>query len=453
MNISQRIENLPVKKFHYILLFSAGLGWMFDSMDTGIISFVLPVLMNTWGLTPEQVGNIGSVGLLGMAIGAILAGSVADSIGRKKVFAFTLVLYSLATGLCGIAWSYSSLLFFRFLVGFGLGGQLPVAVTLVSEFTPAKHRGKFLVLLESFWAIGWLLAAIIAYLIIPKYGWHIAFFIGAIPALYVFYLWKYIPESPRFLEENGRIQEAEAVYSLVAGEEVGDEYKVVPREQVKSNPNNGGQAPRTKLVSRVTVAELFSKKFLRRTVFLWLLWFGIVYSYYGIFTWLPSILAMKGFSLTKSFSYVIVMTLAQIPGYFSAAFLVDRIGRKPTLTAFVLGTAISAYLFGQGNSAAMILLFGSFMSFFNLGAWGILYTYTPELYPTRARGTGAGWAAGFGRIGGILAPMVVGRMLGAHMATETVFLMFTGVLILVVFNVLILGVETKGRPMDEVEAA
>lgn len=460
MSISQRIENLPVKRFHYILLLSAGLGWMFDSMDTGIISFVLPVLMKTWGLTPEQVGNIGSIGLVGMALGAIIGGSIADRVGRKKVFAFTLVMYSIATGLCGLAWSYESLLVFRFLVGFGLGGQLPVAVTLVSEFTPAKHRGKFLVLLESFWAIGWLLAAVISYLIIPAFGWHVAFFIGAIPALYVFYLWKYIPESPRFLEENGRLEEAEAVYRMVAGEDsgsnkanlgVGTGAGVGTQEMGrKVTVDKPSKSRNNTKVNRVTLGELFSKKFLRRTVFLWLLWFGIVYSYYGIFTWLPSILAIKGFSLTKSFSYVIVMTLAQIPGYFTAAFFVDRIGRKPTLATFVLGTATSAFFFGQADSVTMILVFGSLMSFFNLGAWGILYTYTPELYPTRARGTGAGWAAGFGRIGGILAPAVVGRMLGASISTETVFLMFTGVLILVVINVLVLGEETKGRPMDEV---
>ncbi|NMA68992.1 MAG: MFS transporter [Desulfitobacterium sp.] len=442
MKISQRIENLPVKRFHYILLFAAGLGWMFDSMDTGIISFVMPALMDTWGLTTEQMGNIGSVGLLGMAIGAVLSGSVADRIGRKKVFALTLLMYSVATGLCGVAWSYNSLLFFRFIVGFGLGGQLPVAVTLVSEFTPAKHRGKFLVLLESFWAMGWLLAAVISYLVIPKFGWNIAFFIGALPALYIFYLWKFIPESPRFLEEQGRIEEAVAVYHRIVGEDgKEDELNIDLLDGIKNEP---------KKIKNATVAELFSKKFLRRTVFLWLLWFGIVFSYYGIFTWLPSILAIQGFSLTKSFSYVIVMTVAQIPGYFTAALLVDRIGRKPTLAIFVLGTALSAYFFGQGGSVAMILAFGSLMSFFNLGAWGILYTYTPELYPTRARGTGAGWAAGFGRIGGILAPAVVGRMLSAGYSTETVFLLFTGVLFLVVLNVLILGEETKGRPMDEI---
>lgn len=450
MSVSKRIENLPVSRFHYVLLFTAGLGWMFDSMDTGIISFVLPVLMKTWGLTPEQVGYIGSIGLVGMALGAILSGTVADIIGRKKVFAATLVMYSLATGLCGISWNYTSLLFFRFLVGFGLGGQLPVAVTLVSEFTPAKHRGKFLVLLESFWALGWLLAAVISYLIIPRFGWNVAFFIGALPALYVFYLWKNIPESPRYLEERGRIHEAEAIYQKVAGESdlgsfsantAGGEKELAEKEHTQES----------KFVKRVSVGELFSRPFLRRTVFLWLLWFGIVYSYYGIFTWLPSILALKGFSLTKSFSYVIIMTLAQIPGYFTAAYFVDRVGRKKTLAIYVLGTAVSAYFFGQGSSAAMILTVGSLMSFFNLGAWGILYTYTPELYPTRARATGAGWAAGFGRIGGILAPIVVGKMIGANMPTQSVFLMFAGVLILVAVNVLVLGEETKGRPLDELD--
>jgi putative MFS transporter len=456
MKIAQRIENLQVNRFHYLLLFSAGLGWMFDSMDTGIISFVLPVLMAKWGLTPEQVGSIGSIGLLGMAIGAILSGTVADLIGRKKVFASTLVIYSIATGLCGLAWGYHSLLFFRFLVGFGLGGQLPVAVTLVSEFTPAKHRGKFLVLLESFWALGWLLAAVISYLIIPHYGWQLAFFIGALPALYVFYLWRQIPESPRYLEERGRAVEAEAVYQriLAAGGGIGDRVQdaAMPPNPEISDVGAAAEDKRVglteKTAGRVTIAELFSRQFLRKTVFLWLLWFGIVYSYYGIFTWLPSLLALKGFSLTKSFSYVIIMTLAQIPGYFSAAYFVDRIGRKPTLAVYLLGTALSAYFFGQSSSVATILIMGSLMSFFNLGAWGILYTYTPELYPTRTRATGAGWAAGFGRIGGILAPIVVGRMLGSQLTTQTVFLMFAGVLLLVVLNVLVLGEETKGRPLN-----
>lgn len=437
MTLTERLETLPVSKFHYLLLISAGLGWMFDSMDTGIISFVLPVLMKAWSLSPEQVGTIGSIGLVGMAIGAILSGTIADIIGRKKVFASTLIIYSLATGLCGLSWNYESLLFFRFLVGFGLGGQLPVAVTLVSEFSPAKHRGKFLVLLESFWAIGWLLAALVSYVIIPWLGWQSAFYIGALPALYVFYLWKSIPESPRYLASKGRFSEAEEIVKDI-------------ETQAGVQRSNTKQHSQQKTPPRMAVTELFSAKFLKRTVFLWLLWFGIVFAYYGIFTWLPSILALKGFALTKSFQYVMTMTLAQIPGYFSAAYLVDKIGRKPTLAIYLIGTAISAYFFGLSTDVQTILIMGSLMSFFNLGAWGIVYTYTPELYPTHARATGSGWAAGFGRIGGILAPIVVGLMIGTYkLPSESVFLMFATVLILTALNVIILGEETKGKPMDE----
>ncbi|SDG28796.1 MFS transporter [Desulfosporosinus hippei] len=437
MTLTERLETLPVSKFHYLLLISAGLGWMFDSMDTGIISFVLPVLMKAWSLSPEQVGTIGSIGLVGMAIGAILSGTIADLIGRKKVFASTLIIYSLATGLCGLSWNYESLLLFRFLVGFGLGGQLPVAVTLVSEFSPAKHRGKFLVLLESFWAIGWLLAALVSYLIIPWLGWQSAFYIGALPALYVFYLWKSIPESPRYLASKGRFSEAEEIVKDI-------------ETQAGVQRSNTKQHLQQKTLPRMAVTELFSAKFLKRTVFLWLLWFGIVFAYYGIFTWLPSLLALKGFALTKSFQYVMTMTLAQIPGYFSAAYLVDKIGRKPTLAIYLIGTAISAYFFGLSTDVQTILIMGSLMSFFNLGAWGIVYTYTPELYPTHARATGSGWAAGFGRIGGILAPIVVGLMIGTYkLPSESVFLMFATVLILTALNVIILGEETKGKPMDE----
>ncbi|WP_088188178.1 MFS transporter [Desulfosporosinus sp. FKA] len=445
MKISERLEQLPISRFHYVLLITAGLGWMFDSMDTGIVSFILPVLMKEWHLSPEQIGNIGSIGLLGMALGAVISGTIADRIGRKKVFAFTLVAYSIATGLCGLSWNLTSLLVFRFIVGFGLGGQLPVAVTLVSEFSPVKHRGKFLVLLESFWAFGWLLASIISYLIIPKFGWPIAFFIGFLPALYVLFLWRSIPESPRYLLSKGRMQEAEAIVVKIEEEcNVSSSKKRLSETETKELAESVTQSNQAKF------KELFSPAFLRRTIFLWLLWFGIVFSYYGIFTWLPSLLALKGFSLTKSFSYVMIMTLAQIPGYFSAAYFVDKIGRKTTLALYVAGTAITAYFFGQGVTAAAILISGSLMSFFNLGAWGIIYTYTPELYPTHARATGSGWAAGFGRIGGILAPLVVGDMIGKfHLGTGSVFGLFTLVLIVVVLDVVILGEETKGQSLEK----
>jgi putative MFS transporter len=439
MTISERLGKLPLGWFHWKLLLIMCMGWAFDSMDTGIIAFVLPKLTSSWGLNPNQVGLIGSVGLVGMSIGALLGGTIADYIGRKRVFAATLVLYSLGTGACGFSWNIESLLFFRFIVGFGLGGQLPVAITLMSEYSPTASRGRMIVLLESSWAFGWLAASIISYLLIPKYGWEIAFYIGVLPALYVFFLWKAVPESAMYLVKKGRLDEAHAIVSSI---ETQLGVTPEPRETM---------TVQAAVHSAFTMAQLFGRKYLKRTICLWILWFGIVFSYYGIFLWLPSILVKSGHSMVSSFEFVLWMTIAQIPGYFAAAALVDRWGRKATMAVFILGCAICAYIFGNSTSTSQIYLWGCLMSFFNLGAWGILYTYSPELYPTEARSTGVGTSAAFGRIGGILAPMVVGGMLsGADGAKNipTVFLMFTVVLIIVALDMLILGDETKQKALE-----
>ncbi len=437
MDIITRLENVPVTKFHYRLLVITGLGWMFDAMDTGIIAFVLPTLAKVWGLTSAQVGYIGSIGLVGMALGAVLSGSMADRFGRKKVFSATLVMYSVATGLCGLAWNFESLLLFRFLVGFGLGGQLPVAVTLVSEYAPPTARGRFVVLLESFWGIGWLVAALISYLVIPNYGWNVAFYIGALPALYVFKVWKSVPESVPYLLGKGKVQEAHEFVSKL-------------EESAGIEPPISVIAPENKVVQPAIFADLWKPQFLKRTIMLWILWFGIVYSYYGIFTWLPSLMVGQGYTVIKSFEYVLVMTLAQLPGYFAAAYLVDRIGRKATLSGFLAACALCAYFFGQGGNATTVLWWGSMMSFFNLGAWGVVYTYTPELYPTNVRAYASGWAAAVGRIGGILAPTIVGYMISGSGGFNKVFMMFTVVMLGVAAAVWFLGEETKGKSLQEI---
>lgn len=189
MDIVARLQSLPVGRFHYKLLVLVGLGWLFDAMDTGMVSFVLATLGKEWGLSPKELGWVVSIGFVGMAIGAVMGGRTADKIGRKTVFAVSLVVYSIATALCAVAPDLGWLLVFRFFVGVGLGAQLPVAVTLVSEYVPAKVRGRFIVLLESFWGLGWLAAALVSYFFIPQYGWHSAFLIGGLPIfLCVFHL-------------------------------------------------------------------------------------------------------------------------------------------------------------------------------------------------------------------------------------------------------------------------
>lgn len=436
--VLERLEALPLGRFHYKLLLVTGLGWLFDSMDTGLIAFILPVLAKEWGLAPGQMGLIGSIGLIGMALGAVVSGTIADRIGRKKVFTITVLLYSIASAFCALSWNYQSLLVFRFLVGFGLGGELPVAATLVSEYAPSRVRGRFIVLLESFWGLGWIAAACIAYFFIPLYGWRMAFLIGALPALYVCLIRMHMPESVRYLLAHGRVGEArQIVVSLERQLHVPVAPFVSEKETVP-------------VVAKASFRELWKKPFASRTIMLWLVWFGINFSYYGIFMWLPSLVFQQGFTVVKTFEYVLIMTLAQLPGYYCAAWLVDKIGRKYTLSAFLLFSGVASYFFGHASTAAALMMWGSVMSFFNLGAWGVLYTYTPEQYPTAIRALGSGWAAGFGRFGGMAAPMMVGALLARSFGFASVFFMFALVFAAVAVIVMSLGVESKQKDLESI---
>jgi putative MFS transporter len=253
-----------------------------------------------------------------------------------------------------------------------------------------------------------------------------------------------MPESPRFLLSRGREKEAE---------EILEKWEGAPLGGKEVSPGDLSQDPPNPLPGRVGFKELWSPRYLRRTLCLWILWFAMVYSYYGIFVWLPSLLVASGYTLIRSFRFVLLITLAQIPGYYSAAFLVDRIGRKCVLTSYLFLCAIAAYFFGKAGSVGEIIMWGSLISFFNLGAWGVVYTYTPELYPTRVRGTGSGWAAAFGRLGGIIAPAMVGSILGSWGGSHReVFGMFALVLLIGAADVALLGEETKGKSLEEIAA-
>jgi len=447
MQVAGRLDRLPLTRFHYRLLILSGLGWLFDSMDTGLVSFVLARLKVEWSLTPDQVALTGSAGLFGMFLGGALAGGLADRYGRKTMFQATLLIFSLATGLCAFAQGFWSLLLLRILVGFGLGGELPVAAALVSEFAPARHRGRLVVLLESFWAAGWAAAAVIADLLArfaaaqgSTFPWRAAFAIGALPAFYVFVLRRALPESPRYLAARGRDAEAEAILRQIE-----TEAGVAPAAAAgPGNPEPIAHRP-------PRLGDLFAPGIRRRTAMLWILWFAMAYSYYGIFIWLPALLVGQGYAEVTSFRFTLYITLAQVPGYFAAAWLVEKIGRKATLAPFMILCAVASHFFGSARSDADVVLWGCLVSFFNLGAWGVTYGYTPELYPTWLRGTGTGSAAAFGRIGGIVAPIVVGKLVGAWGGGfGAVFTMFAVVLVAGAIGVLILGEETRGRTLEEI---
>jgi putative MFS transporter len=347
----------------------------------------------------------------------------------------------------------AALVALRFVVGLGLGAELPVASTLVSEFAPPRIRGRVVVWLEAFWAVGWTLAALIGFFVVPvgTAGWRWAFAIGAAPALYTVWIRRGVPESVRFLTSRGRDAEAEAVverFERSAGMRL-DDGGTPPARPAASDAVPGASAagrgtPSSAPVddggrhlggtatagctlalgkpaqrgAAATVGALWARGMARRTAAIWAVWFFVNFAYYGAFTWLPTILVDDGASITKSLQYTLIITLAQLPGYACAAVCIERWGRRSTLTVFLIGSAAAAGLFSQAGSTGAIIAAGMALSFFNLGAWGALYAVTPEIYPTALRGTGAGWAAGFGRLASILTTLLVPTL---HAATGTGF--------------------------------
>ncbi|MGX5359904.1 MFS transporter [Kocuria sp. KH4] len=408
---SQRLDRLPYTTEHRKLLVGSGVGWALDAMDVGLVSFVMAALAQQWALSSGELSLLASIGFVGMAVGAGLGGLLADRLGRRQVFALTLLVYGLATGASALAGSLVALVVLRFVVGLGLGAELPVASTLVSEYSPRRIRGRLVVVLESFWAVGWILAALVGYFVVPTSpdGWRWALVVGLVPAAYAVVVRRALPESVRFLESRGRTEEAEAAVRAFERARALGRSRAEPEEQARAAEAAAAPAAGS--------AGLWSAGLRRRTGALWTVWFCVNFAYYGAFTWLPTLLLQQGFTLTTSFGYVLVITLAQLPGYAAAAWLIEVWGRRLTLAVFLGGSAVSAVLFGVVSVGAVVLPWqvigsGMALSFFNLGAWGALYAIGPELYPTALRATGTGAAAAFGRVASVLAPLSVPVLLG-----------------------------------------
>lgn len=414
---TERLDRLPFGRAHAKLLAGSGVGWALDAMDVGLMSFVATALAVQWRLDKETTSWLLSIGFVGMAVGAGLGGLLADRIGRRQVFALTLLVYGVATGASALASSVAVLLVLRFVVGLGLGAELPVASTLVSEYSPRAIRGRMVVLLESFWAVGWILAAVVGFMVIPssENGWRYALLIGLVPTAYAVVVRWGLPESVRFLESKGRFDEAEQAvrrFEVSSGVAAPLDSRAVEVAQRRAQERHA-----------VTTSSLWSPGMRRRTAALWLVWFLVNLSYYGAFSWLPSLLVAQGNTVVRSFEYTLYITLAQLPGYLLAAYLIERWGRRSTLSAFLIGSAVSAFFFGTASGQLSVLLAGMALSFFNLGAWGALYAVSPEIYPTAIRGRGAGSAAAFGRLASIIAPLSVPFLLnrGGQPLVFTVF--------------------------------
>ncbi|WP_245155747.1 MFS transporter [Paracoccus ravus] len=432
MTVDDALTQGGAGRFQRRLLGIFGLVWAADAMQVLAIGFTAASIAGSFGLTVPQALQTGTLFFLGMFAGATLFGRIADRIGRRNVLLLTVLCDAVFGMASAFAQDFTVLLALRFLTGMAVGGTLPVDYALMAEFLPPRNRGRWLVWLEGFWAIGTIVIALtawIAHLAGAAEAWRWIFAVAALPALLGVFLRLWVPESPMFLLRRGQEDKARAVVNRVL---VGNGARALAPEVALAAP----PAPEVG-------QGIFGPDLRKRSIAIFATWFLVSLSYYGVFVWLPSQLASGGAGFVKSHGFLVLLALAQIPGYALAAHGVEAWGRKRTLQIFLILSAIGCALFTLAATPLMGGLALLLMSFALLGTWGALYAFTPELYPTGLRATGMGTASAMARVGGLLAPSLLGSVVAQGFGIAIG--VFAGLLVLAAIVTLTIPAETRNK--------
>jgi putative MFS transporter len=435
-DVEEVLREHGLTRFHRKAVIVTGAAWTFVAMEILLIGFVQPIFASLWDLNGRMQGLVNSAALAGSLVGSLTLGRLADRIGRRSIFQYSILWYAVFTALTALAWGPWSVMTFRFLAGLGLGGMLVVDPSMLAEYLPPQRRGRLLVFLDFWWPVGLLLATGLSYVFLgptfDRFGdwsWRYLFLAAAFPAFLAFLVRRTLPESPYFLARQGRSQEAAEVLSEIAGEPVEASAFEAPAEP------------------RSSVRDLFAGTLRGRAFATALIWIALNVSYYGLFLWLPFVLqAEKSFSINV-YLLLTLSALSQFPGYAAAIWLVERIGRKPTLATFLLLGGLSAYAFAVADTEAVYVTALFFVGFFNLGAWGAVYPYTAELFPTRLRSSAFGVMEGVGKAAAIAGPYIFGNLKDATGSTTW---SLTFVAIVMVAGAAVAGIfgrETRGEKL------
>ncbi|HLK22100.1 MAG TPA: MFS transporter [Bryobacteraceae bacterium] len=384
----------------WLALWAAMFGYMLDALDVLLYVFAVQTLRDQFHWSAGTAGLVSSATLITSAVGGIVAGIVADRIGRTRTLVYTILLYSLGSAGSATSVGIVSLLAWRAVVGLGLGGAWSSGAVLVSESWPAQHRAKAIGLMQSGWAIGYMLAAATTALILPRYGWRMLFLVGILPAFLTIWIQRKVKEPEIWAKRN------------------------------KLSP----------------ITDLFRPPLARRTFFATALATSVLFAYWGVATWLPGFLAAPksqggaGLNILRTSAFIFTMQFGAFLGYISFGLMADRFGRRPTFFGYVFVAAILTPIYGLTprwageNSETWLLILGPFIGFCGTGFFALFGAMLAELYPTSIRGTGQGFVYNMGRAISALAPFAVGAIadrkgIGAALALNSAFFLIGSVLV------------------------
>lgn len=422
---------------HWLITLLASLAFAGNGVALSAISFALPGIRREWDLSPPELGLLSAAVSAGQVVGALAVGSLADRWGRRRLFAATIALAAVATGLAGLAPSPHVVTVLLFIAGFGISGVAPVAASLIGEFAPPGVRGQMMTWTQILWAGGWLLSAVGGAALAASLGWRWIIALGAAPVLLSIVGLRLTPESPRFLLAHGRRAEAEALVR-----ELEARYGVhVPLPS---------QQRATRQHPLESVRELLGPKFRRRTISLWVTWFVMVAGFNGPVIWLPAILAGAGGSDALAARLSLLVGLWMLPAVLVVLVLIDRVGRRPLMLVALAVASAGTFILALSRGDVAVVIGGGALAGGLLAAWPIVLGYSAELYPTRIRATAAGWAGAVSRSGGVVAPLLLGILLNSWGGGLGLALgVFAVLLALAVVLFWALGEETRGRTLEE----
>jgi Permeases of the major facilitator superfamily len=432
MRIEEILDCEELSSLQRKILWIARFSWAFVAMEIIIISFTLSLFTKIFNLKGFEIGLLASASLIGNIIGAVIFGGIGDKVGRRPLFQITLLWYSIFTALTSLSNTFYELVILRILAGIGLGGMLVIDPALLSEFLPPKKRGRLMVSLDLFWPIGSFIALLLAYLFLESFNgnWRGLFLAAAFPAFMVALFRLIVPETPFFLAKIGKIEVAASILTKLTGRNIEANSITFAVEEEGS------------------YSELFTF-YKRRVIAMLAAWMSLNYTYYGLFLWLPTALNILALYGNNIWFFLVLAFLFQIPGYLSAMFLVEKWGRKSTLTVYLLMSGITGITMGlTTNNVLLFTMSMLLVSFFNLGAWGSVYPFTSELFPTKLRGKSFGLAEGTGKVIAVLGPLIFGALYEIT-GVVTIPLMVTMTIAIVgSIIILIFAPETKKLVFD-----
>jgi putative MFS transporter len=435
-DVEQVLRDGGLSRFHRKAILVTGAAWTFVAMEILLIGFVQGIFQSLWHLNGTWQGLVNSAALAGSLCGSLVLGRAADRLGRRAIFQYSILWYAVFTAATALAWGPWSVMTLRFLAGLGLGGMLVVDPSMLTEYLPPQRRGRLLVFLDFWWPVGLLFATGLSYLFLgpsfDRFGdwsWRYLFLAAAFPAFLAFVVRRTLPESPYFLARQGRTQEAAEVLTEITG------------RPVEPGAFSAPEDPRS------SVRELLAKRLRGRATTTALVWIALNISYYGLFLWLPFVLQSEKSFHVDVYLLLTLSALSQFPGYAAAIWLVEKVGRKPTLATFLLLGGVSAYAFAAADSQGVYITALFFVGFFNLGAWGAVYPYTAEAFPTRLRSSAFGLMEGVGKAAAIAGPYIFGHL---NDATGSTTWSITFVAIVMAAGGLVAGAfgrETRGQQL------